>query len=307
MELYQLKSFIAIAHEQNLTRAAGTLHISQSALSSQIKALEAELGIRLFDRRARGMGLTESGRIVLGYAHSVIESAGTLLRTAEGLRQESKTSVSIGLNTDPTFLRVSAINQRLALLHSGLNVIFHASETSNVAQRLRSGLLDLGFFYGEMKEPDIVQAVITQVRICVVIPSGLMGGGQPSSWQEIAALPWIWVDDNFPFFRVMQEKMGDYQLRPGKIATAANEQIVHELVLAGQGVAIMREDEAMSLVNRGKVVIWDKGWGSVPLCLGWREDASGKSPVRETREAISYVWKRSAEVVEGSLSDKAWA
>lgn len=307
MELYQLKSFVAIAREHNLTRAAEALHISQSALSSQIKVLEAELGLALFERQARGMALTEEGRILLGHAHNLLEDSEALKRTAESLRQRSRIAVNIGLNTDPTFLRISEINQRLALLHSGLSVIFHASETANTVQRLRNGLIDLGFFYGSMNEPDISQTIISQIRICVVIPKKLISDKQPGDWQEIADLPWVWVDDNFPFFLVMQEKMGDFQMRPGSIVTAANEQIVRELVIAGQGVAIMREDEAQTLVAEGRVYIWEKGWGTIPLSLAWRQEESEKSPVKETREAIGYIWGGATGEGDGSLSDKVWA
>ena len=55
MELYQLKSFLTIALEKNLTRAAETLHLSQSALSSQIKLLEEEFGVPLFSRTSRAI------------------------------------------------------------------------------------------------------------------------------------------------------------------------------------------------------------------------------------------------------------
>lgn len=317
MELYQLRTFVAIAREQNLTRAAESLHLSQSAISSQIKALEAELGVRLFLRGGRGMTLSEPGRILLGYAHGVIEAADALKRTAETLKHGTTASVSIGLNTDPTFLRVSEINKRLALLHSDLNVIFHASETANTAQRLRNGLIDLGFFYGDLTDPDIAHTIITQVRICVVIPTLLAPAGQPSSWQEIANLPWVWVDDKFPFYRVMQEKMGSFKKAPGKIATAANEQIVHELVLAGQGVAIMREDEALPLAERGKVLIWDKGWGSIPLRLGWKKENGvageegrgemGSRSIVAARDAINHVWWQASEDEYLGFSDKIWA
>ncbi|WP_291316916.1 LysR family transcriptional regulator [Desulfuromonas sp.] len=307
MELYQLRSFVAIARERNLTRAADLRHLSPSALSCQIKALEEELGVSLFERTARGMRLSEPGRILLSHAQGTLEAAGVLQRTAETLSRGITASVTIGLNTDPTFLRVSEINQRLALLRSDLNVIFHTSETTSTAQSLRNGTIDLGFFYGPLQAPDIDHAAITQVRICVVIPSNLAAAGPPRDWQELADLPWVWVSDKFPFYQVMQEKMGGFRMAPGRIVTAANEQIVRELVIAGQGVGIMREDEARPLAASGKALIWDKGWGSVPLNLGWREGNRDKGPVKAVREAIGYIWRKSHEEGDGSLADKAWA
>ena len=61
MELYQLRTFAAVAEEAHLTRAAERLHLSQPAVSGHIKALEQELDVRLFERTATGMVLTESG------------------------------------------------------------------------------------------------------------------------------------------------------------------------------------------------------------------------------------------------------
>ena len=76
MELYQLRSFAAVAELGHLTRAAEKLHISQPALSAQIKALEDELGVALFDRTPSGMTLTAAGQRLLPEASKVVSAAG---------------------------------------------------------------------------------------------------------------------------------------------------------------------------------------------------------------------------------------
>ncbi|PJR87320.1 hypothetical protein CN878_22665 [Ochrobactrum sp. 695/2009] len=65
MEIYQLRTFLAVARCQHLTRASEQLHISQPAVSKHIKALEEELGLKLFERTASGVFLTRSGRDIL--------------------------------------------------------------------------------------------------------------------------------------------------------------------------------------------------------------------------------------------------
>lgn len=79
-----LKYFWAVAHDGNLTRAAENLHVSQSALSSQIKKLEEQLGHALFDRRGRGLHLTEAGRIVLDHADSIFKTGEELVARLSG-------------------------------------------------------------------------------------------------------------------------------------------------------------------------------------------------------------------------------
>src|SRR5215510_1968752 len=85
MELYQLRSFAAVAELGHLTRAADKLHISQPALSAQIKALEDELGVALFDRTSSGMTLTAGGQRLLTEAGKVLAAAGALSSQARAI------------------------------------------------------------------------------------------------------------------------------------------------------------------------------------------------------------------------------
>ena len=87
MELYQLRTFVAVAEEGHLTRAAEKLFISQPAVSAHVKALEEELGVALFLRSARGMQLTREGAALKAQAEAALKSVGELLSQARALRQ----------------------------------------------------------------------------------------------------------------------------------------------------------------------------------------------------------------------------
>lgn len=292
MELYQLKSFLTIARERNLTRAARALHISQSALSTQIRQLEDEFKVKLFERTSRGMQLTAVGQQLLASAQEVLESAEKLRQHAMSLSRDKGVSIAVGLNTDAHFLKVSAINRRQRQLFPETNLIFHNIHSADAALRLRQGQVDLAFFYGRIQDPDIELTVIDQIRTCVVIPTSLIRSVIADlSWAEVAELPWIWVE-NLPFINALQQRIGDYRTLPDKAAVAADEQIVRELVEAGQGVAIMREDEARPLVEAGRAVIWNKGWGEVPLNLGWLVRNREQANVKAARETVLYVWRK---------------
>src|SRR6185503_4517379 len=91
MELRHLRYFVAVAEEENVTRAALKLHISQPALSRQVRELEDELGFLLLQRGANSLRLTEGGRVFLAEARAVLlraEAAVTSARAAANGRQE---------------------------------------------------------------------------------------------------------------------------------------------------------------------------------------------------------------------------
>ncbi len=111
MDLTQLRAFISVAHEGNLTRAAEKLHLTQPAVSLQIKALQESLGLALFNRSAAGMVLTAEGNTLLPLAERILADVQELRRHATGLRSSENAlsgSLAIGTILDPEFIRLGA-------------------------------------------------------------------------------------------------------------------------------------------------------------------------------------------------------
>ena len=96
LNFHHLRYFWAIAHDGSLTRAAERLHVSQSALSIQLKQLEERLGHPLFERKNRRLALTEAGRIALEYADAIFRGGEELLSTLRGRATRGRTVLRIG-------------------------------------------------------------------------------------------------------------------------------------------------------------------------------------------------------------------
>jgi LysR family transcriptional regulator, transcriptional activator of nhaA len=96
LNFHHLRYFWAVAKDGNLTRAARQLHVSQSALSVQIKQLESDLGQRLFQRTGRTLTLTESGQVALAYADSIFATGNELVEVLREGRREERQVLRIG-------------------------------------------------------------------------------------------------------------------------------------------------------------------------------------------------------------------
>ena len=125
MELYQLRSFVAVAELGHLTRAAERLHVSQPAVSAQIKALEDELGVALFERTSSGMLLTSAGQKLLPEANKVVAAAQSLRSRARAIKGMVVGRARVGTVSDPDFVRVGDFLSHALEAHPLLEIELH--------------------------------------------------------------------------------------------------------------------------------------------------------------------------------------
>ena len=143
MEIRMLRYFLAVAREENITRAAQSLHISQPSLSKQIMELENEVGKQLLIRGKRKVTLTEEGVLLRKRADEII---ALLEKTEHELNaDESKISGEITIGGNPTFTVLKAA-EKVHAIHPGIHFQFYSSDAIDVLERLEHGVLDFSVF-----------------------------------------------------------------------------------------------------------------------------------------------------------------
>jgi LysR family transcriptional activator of nhaA len=142
LNYHHLHYFWAVAKEGNLTRAAARLHVSQSALSTQIKQLEEQLGQALFERQGRALHLTEAGRVALGYAESIFATGTELVALLREGRRAQRHVLRIGAMA--TLSRNFQENFLAPLLgRDDVELVLQAGSLADLLTRLRVHTLDL--------------------------------------------------------------------------------------------------------------------------------------------------------------------
>ena len=131
MELRHLRYFVAVAEELHFRRAAERLHVAQPAVSEQVRKLEEELGVRLFDRTHRSVSITDAGAALLDEARRVLHQAEIAMTAARNARDRATTRLRIGHLPDSM---PASVARAMQLLGANAPRIQIALETGNAAR-----------------------------------------------------------------------------------------------------------------------------------------------------------------------------
>jgi LysR family cyn operon transcriptional activator len=144
MELRQLKYFLAVVETEHFTRAAESVHISQPALSKQIKKLESELGTPLFDRHGRGVDLTQAGEVLVPHARRALAEVEGARVAVDELQGGRRGSLHVGTVQTAGAYLVPEIAARLTTEYPGIDLSIDERAAPDVDVGVAESRLDLG-------------------------------------------------------------------------------------------------------------------------------------------------------------------
>ena len=173
MELRHLRYFVAVAEEQNVTRAAARLHVSQPPLSRQIRDLEDELGVPLFARSAKSVRLTEAGRVFLDEARAVLRRADEAVGTVRAIANGSGGKIHVGYAPSLTVEILPAALREFERTTPGARVSLHDLSTEEMLARLRDGRLHIALMIRPQSRA-LSGLRFTEIRryaLCVAMPA----------------------------------------------------------------------------------------------------------------------------------------
>jgi DNA-binding transcriptional LysR family regulator len=145
MELRHLRYFVAVAEAENVSRAATQLHVSQPALSRQVRDLEAELGFALLHRGAKAVRLTDAGRVFLVEARAVLGRVEEAVDTARAVASGQAGELHIGYAPTLTVRYLPGALRRFQSESPGVRVRLHDLSTTEMLEGVREGRLHLAF------------------------------------------------------------------------------------------------------------------------------------------------------------------
>jgi LysR family carnitine catabolism transcriptional activator len=190
--LRQLRAFIAVAEAEHFTRAADELGLSQSSVSTLVRELEANLGLRLFDRHTRMLKLTLAGAEILPLARKAMADLDSVIGSSSQLKSLGRGRVSIAASSLQAALLVPRYIRRFCAQYPGVKVNLYDVSQEEVLERVRAGDVDFGIGTDAGVRHDLgIRPLITDTFIAVLPPGHPMCGKRELTWKDFVGVPVI--------------------------------------------------------------------------------------------------------------------
>jgi DNA-binding transcriptional LysR family regulator len=173
MDLRQLRYFLAVADAGHITRAAGRLGLQQPPLSQQIRALEKSLGLQLFERHAKGVTLTEAGRLLQADARRVLEDVATIEARMQRVARGEQGRLALGFTSSAAAHAYLARTLRACRQqHPHITLELSECNAAEIIEGVQAGQLHCGFLRQPVAQADeVVFETLFREPMLVVLPS----------------------------------------------------------------------------------------------------------------------------------------
>lgn len=253
MDIKNLNTFVQVAELLSFTQAADKLGYSQSTVSFQIRQLETELGVSLFDRINHTIALTDKGREMLKYAHDIIKLTEDMGKVASGDRQIGGL-VRIAIAES---LCNWLLTERFAALHTdypGITMKIIAADTEEMFRLLGRNEADLVFTLdNHIYHRDYVLVDEAQIGVHFVAAASSPLCGRVLSAEEIVEEPFMLTEKGMSYRRLMEEQLAKRNLEVTPILESGSTDLLCRLAEQGMGVAYLPDYVTDGAVQAGRL------------------------------------------------------
>lgn len=301
MEIRHIRYFIAVAEELNFTRAAERLCIAQPPLSLQIKQLEQELNVGLFQRSKHSVVLTEAGHAFLSYARGVLGLLDEARDRVIGVARGECGHLKLAFNGSASRIILPRLMERHQRVRPDVQLIISDMTTAQQIVALEDGEINVGIARQPPRRSSILMETIWSDPLCLVVPKGHPMALKPRiEGAELCREPMILCSPKHSqtlyetTLRVCR-KLGFYPNVRHQLSSIYS---VLALVAAGHGVAILPAG-ANSLPTNDLVFRPIEGAGHSEVCVLWRADTESAA-VREFVELARVEFLAAGRAAAGA-------
>ncbi len=256
LDIRHLKLLLAVAEEGTLTRAASRLHLTQSALSHQLREAERSVGRPLFLRGPRRMTLTAAGDRLLRSARAVLEELGAAELEIGGLRKESEGTLRVATECYTCYHWLPSALATFERAHPRVDVQIVAEATRRPIPALLEGALDVAIVSDRIRNSKLRLTPLFRDEMVAVLPANHpLSAARFLSAPDFASETLITYAAPREDLTIFRDVLGPAGVRPRRWVPIEITEAIVELVKAGQGVSVMARWAAEPYAAGGKLVL----------------------------------------------------
>ncbi|MFQ5775127.1 MAG: LysR substrate-binding domain-containing protein [Kiloniellaceae bacterium] len=283
-----LRAFHAVAAEGGFSRAAAALHVSQPTLSAQVRALEERYGVKLFDRRGRGVGLTDLGRALFDITRRLFNQeaeAEQLLASARGLMGgQLRVGADAPYHVIPM---VAAFSRR----HPGIRLSLAFGNSERVLEDLLRRRCDVAVLADIAPDARLHAVPFRRDRLIVFVDRGHPWANRRSiRLAELTGQRLVLRESGSRTRAVFDSAIAAAGIKPGHVLEIGSREAVREAVAAGLGVGVVFESEFGRDDRLHRLVLRDVTLGAVEYAACLEE----RRPVRPVRAFFELLQEQAA-------------
>lgn len=292
MDITQLKSFIVVAHTQNLTQAAEKLFLSQPAVSTQIKILESHIGTPLFHRNNSGMVLTRAGEVFLPEAEALLQHKHRLEEFAKTLSQDYVHDAQLGLIHPIEHTRVTTLTDAILNTQNDIQLHIQYGMSGEILTRILAKKLHGGFFLGHINQRNLQVVFLENIAYSLICHEKYYNEiieGLPKSLNDYT---WIEMSGISGSHKNLQQFWHRHKLSPKKQIICDYPQTIVDLVAAGFGLAMVPKHKAQAAIEQNRpIAILNQFEQSLPLNFIYLDEFAEDYALNVLRDCVERVWQ----------------
>ncbi|MCC9293461.1 LysR family transcriptional regulator [Clostridium sp. MT-14] len=240
MEFRNLITFSEIAHLKSYTRAAEELGYAQSTITTQIKLLEEELGVKLFEKIGRKIHLTLKGEVFLKYAENII-SLTEEAREAVGGVDIPRGILRIGIVESLCTMRLPELLKNYHMKYPEVEIIIKVGVCSDLRSMLKNNIVDLAFILDKTTaDPDLICCVsYNEPMIFLTSPVNRLAGKKQVTMEDIKDEPLIVTEKGCSYRNIFEKMFQKSGLKPNIALEVGSVEAIKSFTMSNLGITLL--------------------------------------------------------------------
>jgi DNA-binding transcriptional LysR family regulator len=255
VDIKQLHTFRTIAALGSFNKAADVLNYAQSTVSEQIKALEGDLGVTLFNRDKKNISLTPAGELFLQYAQKMINLEEEIRTEIKG-SEEVHGSLSIRIPETISTYYLPPVLKKFKNRFPHVDFHFDSCSSHGLNEELRSGIIDLAFLITkEFRDVDLETQTLIEVPLAIITyPENPIASKSNVQIADLKNEPIFVTSSDCNYFKILEDLFINKKIRLSTLYRTNSIEAIKQNIIAGTGIALLSKISVHEEISKGLLV-----------------------------------------------------